>query len=288
MKQRSSRRSVASAHGMAAEPSTAYGDDQLRVIGLAEFLRTAELEASEPLPSLVHSTQSRFAMDILREGRLKTVLCNVYREKLCYLFVGRPAYKWNSESQASYWQLPITFVLRDADGAKLKRVHPFDTGAFASERVPDYILGFGKEAYDLGSSTEAAGAIIQALYGSVENYVRGLALSESELRSRHSLDVRHQEVEALARLYSDRSNTRADDRLRTIELQVTQDLSLSTGNLLGVVIPYQYARFPAIAAKLSALGCRVEEYGEYPINVPNYYGIVYERVQAIMAASSKR
>ena len=254
----------------------------LRVVRLADFLRTASprLGATPPpAPTpIVHSTPARNVFDILENGRLKPMLCSVFRERLCYFFVGRPAYKWSTNGEASRWQLPFVLVMRRPGSAGIKRMYPFDTGAFAAGRLPDYLVGFDMENYGLGTDISAARVLIDVFFGTDRAYVEGKAKSDADVRAAHALGAEHQEVEALARLYGERSNSYFDDRARTIEVQVEEDVSIAGEDLIGVVIPQAYAAHPGVAQALTDLGCQVEAYGEYPLRVEGYHGLIYEAV----------
>ena len=255
----------------------------LRVVRLREFLRSAD-GAGLQLPALIHTTSASNLYSVLEERRLRATRCSVFQEDLCYLFVGRPAYKWSTKGEASYWQLPFVLVVDGLGEAPVKRIHPFDTGAFALRHLPEYIILFEMGAYDIGKDPGLAGNLMNVFFGSVENYVDARVRSEEEIRTAYGLGARHQEIEALARLYADRSNQGPDDRARTIELQVEEDVQISPDNLLGVVVPKQYTDDAEVGAELKALGCRVETYGEYPLRAENYYGIIYEAVRRITKA----
>lgn len=89
-------------------------------------------------PPWIHSTASSNLIPILNEEKLLAVKCNVFQgEKLCYLFVGRAAYKGKDALNPEPWQLPTVFVMRFSNPPPLKRIHPFDTGAFERGRMPD-------------------------------------------------------------------------------------------------------------------------------------------------------
>ena len=259
----------------------------LRVVRLREFLRTADGTCLQ-LPALIHTTSASNLYSVLEKRRLRATRCSVFQEDLCYLFVGRPAYKWSTTGEASYWQLPFVLVVDGLGEAPVKRIHPFDTGAFASRRLPDYITLFEMAAYDIGKDPRLAGSLMDVFFGGVENYINARVRSEAEIRTAYGLGTRHQEIEALARLYADRSNQGLDDRARTIELQVEEDVRISPDNLLGVVVPKQYADDAEVGAELKALGCRVEPYGEYPLRAENYHGMIYEAVRRITKAGRAR
>lgn len=258
----------------------------IRAVKLPDFLRTAMTGTVKELP-LVHSTAGKNIYDIMEARCLRAVPCNVFRENLCYLFVGRPAYKWTSSAEASYWQAPLVFVLKDLAGAPIKRVHPFDTGAFQSNRIPDFLTMFPMAGFDIGPDPLAIDRLISAFFKDVEAYLAGMGFSEDELQSRYSLTAKHQEIQAIGRLLSFRGNEPGDDRIKTIEIQTEQDVSIAGGNLLGVVVPRPYLLEPELKAELEALGGQIEDYGMFPLRVENYYSEIYSAVRRITKAKHK-
>jgi hypothetical protein len=95
------------------------------------------------------------------------------------------------------------------------------------------------------------------------------------------IGVRHARIEALIRLFSERSLEEIDDRGRNIEVQVGGDLAL-TGNLLGVVLPDPYRLDPDIERRLKSFGAEAEYYPVYPLNADAHFAAVYEAVTKIM------
>ena len=260
----------------------------LRVVRLVDFLRTASSQSEPPTTPFVHSTPARNVFDILENGRLKPMPCNVFREKLCYFFVGRPAYKWSTAGDTSYWQLPFVLVMRRPGRVGIKRMYPFDTGSFAARRLPDYLVGFDMDRYGLGTDISAVGALIDVFFGTDSAYIKGRARSDEDIRVAHSLGAEHQEIEALARLYGERSNSYFDDRARTIEVQVEEDVAITGEDLLGIVIPHVYLTSPGVAQALEDLGCHVEVYDEYPLRVEGYYALIYDAVVKVLHRSGIR
>jgi hypothetical protein len=84
----------------------------VRPIRLREFLANVNVPVAK-VPPLVHSTSSHLLFDIIQSGKLLALPCNVFAgDKLCYCFVGRPAYKAAPVDAPSEWQLPMAFVMR--------------------------------------------------------------------------------------------------------------------------------------------------------------------------------
>ena len=177
--------------------------------------------------------------------------------------------------------LPVVFVLKRLDGLPIKRIYPLDTGAFASGRLPDYLTAFDLDSFALSTDPAEIARVISAFYETTERYMRGESRSIDSVKTQMQIDVRHARIEALIRLYSERSLEEIDDRGRNIEIQVGGNVPLAD-NLLGVVMPDQY-RIPEIDQHFKSLGAMVEYYGLYPLNADAHFGQVYEAVAKILS-----
>lgn len=249
-----------------------------RPLTLSQFLQNVNLPSALSLP-WVHSTAAANLMDIVAEKKLLAIPCNVFRgENLCYLFVGRPAYKLPGVDNPSEWQLPVAFVVRFQQPPPIKRIFPFDSGAFHSQRLPSYITMFKIQGYDLSSNPDLVGRLVSFYFKTPERYFLRRPAGEEEIKEQHNLDMRHAEVMALSRLFLENSSSDCDDRAAAIEVQVAQDLELKPENLLGVVMPAEYARVPELLAAIRAITPVVETYDLLPLGSLSHYASLYQGV----------
>ncbi len=151
------------------------------------------------------------------------------------------------------------------DNLPIKRIHPLDTGAFASGRLPDYMSAFELDSFALGNDPADIARVIAAFYDTAERYMKGDSRSLDSIKSQIKIGVRHARIEALVRLYAERSLAGLDDRARNIEVQISGDIPLKE-NLLGVVLPDPYRYEFGIEQHFDAMGADVEYYGIYPLN----------------------
>jgi hypothetical protein len=252
----------------------------LRHVTIPEFLRAAQAGAVDAPPP-VHSTIAANLFSILEAGRIRAAPCDVFRgERLCYLFIGRPSYKKSGTGEAPHWMLPVVFVLNNLKNLPIKRIHPLDTGAFASRRLPDYVTAFDLEGFELGSDPTEIRRTIAAFYETAERYINGESRSLESIKTQMQIGVRHARVEALVRLYSERTLPEIDDRGRNIEVQVSDDIPLKD-NLFGVVMPDPYQYDLELVRCLKDLGVKTEYYGIYPLNADAHFGTMYEAVSRI-------
>lgn len=257
----------------------------VKALTLAEFLSASNLPDLLNLP-WVHSTASQNIFDILDSQKILATPCNVFKgEELCYLFVGRPAYKTPSVPNPSSWQLPLAFVVRFRTQPKLKHIHPFDSGAFFHKRLPSYITNFKLDRFELSSNPALMGRLVSLMFKTPSRYMSREPVGEYEFKNDNSLDMRHQEILALAKLYRDNSSSEFDDRAAAIEIAVEEDIELSSDNILGVVIPGEYARVPKLVKELKTFAPIVEQYDLQPLSTASHFGNLYECVARIYKKS---
>lgn len=208
--------------------------------------------------------------------------CSVFKkEKLCYLFVGRAAYKGRDAMNPEAWQLPTVFVMRFITPPPLQRIYPFDTGAFHKGRMPDYLTLFSMEDFNLGTDPDQIGRMISFYFDTPRRYVDRKALDQEKLKTEHVLDMRHARVLAVSKLYKEGSTKNYDDRAAAIELQIAEDIPLRKDNLLGVVVPEEYLRTPGIRDSLLQLTSIIETYRLLPLNIREHYGQIYDCVEQV-------
>ncbi|MCK1418127.1 MULTISPECIES: hypothetical protein [unclassified Bradyrhizobium] len=250
-------------------------------VKLREFLKNSNLAVPKS-PPWIHSTASSNLIPILNEEKLLAVKCNVFQgEKLCYLFVGRAAYKGKDALNPEPWQLPTVFVMRFSNPPPLKRIHPFDTGAFERGRMPDYLTTFKLEDFNVGTDQDQIGRLISLYFETPRRYVDRDANDQKKLKEEHLLNMSHSRVLAVSKLYKEGSTKDCDDRAAVIELQVEADIPLKKENLLGVVVPEEFQRTPGVTEALKELTNVIETYRLLPLNVSQHCGLIYECVEQV-------
>jgi hypothetical protein len=248
---------------------------------LSEFLGAKNLPSALSLP-WVHSTSATNLFKIIEDEKLLALNCNVFKgEKLCYLFMGRPAYKLTPNENPSDWQLPVVFVVRFSKPPPLKRVFPFDSGAFKNRLLPGYISAFGIDGFNLAGDPNLVGRLVSFYFKTPSRYVARKAVGDDELKEDHNLDMRHAQILALGRLYREGSTSNLDDRAAAIEVQLADDVKLAADNLLGVVVPSEYLRTPGVKQSLKQLTKYVESYDHFPLGMNEHYGLIYNCVNQI-------
>jgi hypothetical protein len=113
-------------------------------------------------------------------------------------------------------------------------------------------------------------------------------ISYDDLKDKHSMNMRHQEILALAKLYGHGPTPDFDDRAAAIEVQIEEDVTLALDNLIGIVIPDQYLHDPDLKRAFKSMTQHVETYRHFPLDQNQHYSVVYEAVERIYKRSGVR
>jgi hypothetical protein len=200
------------------------------------------VEANPPAEGLlpyVHITRAYSFDEMLEGDALEPQYCDIFKEKLIYLFYGRPAYRAKEGNNARLeFEWPIVLVFDPYKIEEIKRVFPFDTGAFKASLY--------REFFDKNS--KLTDFEVEPTSGSLQKIVGAFYLDHSEYYSgfsRKNVDIPHREFEAqgvheLSRLPGVQGQQRKgeirDERSAAIEIQVARPISFLDA-LLAVVLP---------------------------------------------------
>lgn len=245
----------------------------------AEFLLRNSVEKSDRLP-FVHTTQAFKLRSIMEKGVIEAQACDVFRdEKLNYLFVGRPAYKYQMDcSSDEFWLFPTVFIF-DIPDIRAKRIFPFDSGGFSKGSMPGFIdcmdLGF----FDAASVSDAPERIMGAFFGNALNYINFHGLSTERFSEKIELSPLDAEMHALHKLAMDSKKPAFDDRQFTIEVQTEDSIDLKGKNLLAVVLPANYLDDERVTEFFQKKGVQLLSYDLAPIEPKMHFYAVYDRVK---------
>lgn len=243
----------------------------------ADFLTRNSVRPSGSLP-LVHTTKSYHVREIVASGKLVATTCDVFTtDKLNYFFAGRPAYKYAaSDGDSPHWELPCCFIFDFKAIGPIKRVFPFDSGAFSKGLYPSYITMMNRDDFDVSSVPDATERIIGAFFGSPSDYMKLNARSVGSFNSDFDVDVLDAEVSAVHRLSNEKSANSFDDRRLTVEVQTDADVELSVTRPLAVIAPNEYFDNKAVLKVVeSDWGAQPLGYDITPLNVRQYYSQIY-------------
>ncbi len=201
----------------------------------------ASFRGEPPFLPLVHTTTAYKFADIYPSDELRPTSCPVFNEPLLYFFYGRPAYRARDTANSDIeFNWPIIFVISHEALPSIKRVFPFDTGAFD---IGIYKEFFHKDSliqdFQLPGRIESACAVVRAFYGNNREYFRGQSTKNVEIPLMEFEASGIQQLSRLAGVQIDPSTKRRDERSSAIELQTSDPISL-LNNISAIILPQQY------------------------------------------------
>lgn len=250
----------------------------------SRFLERNSITPGKTLP-LIHSTESYLLKKSLKEGVLKTSSCDVFNnEELLYFFVGRPAYKKEAKMEGEYWELPSCIIF-EFDVSSAVRAYPFDSGAFAAKRYPNYINMMDRKDFEISPTWTNIERAIGAFFNTNKDYYRLNPIGEERFKSLHDTDATEEEILALHRLIKDRSK-KFDDRRFSIEMQFSESFEFTRKKPLFCVFPEIYVDSPIFMDWINVNNIILETYPYYPLRKDYFYSAIYEKVEKFYRESN--
>jgi len=144
--------------------------------GNGRFNRLLEgVAPTEPRLPLVHTTDAFQFLGMMEGGSITPQDCPVFEgEALTYYFYGRPAFRPNAHEEATGLEhyFPVCLIFKPSTAVAIRRVFPFDSGAFHGGHYAAYVhrhMKLGDFALEIDPSTPAK--IVTRFYGSNEAYL---------------------------------------------------------------------------------------------------------------------
>ncbi|WP_171060934.1 hypothetical protein [Poseidonocella sp. HB161398] len=157
---------------------------------------------------------------------------------MLYLFYGKPSYKVSGNTQKN-WLMPICFLIQANELNSIKRIFPFDSGAFSAGRHPAYLSTFDIGEFEVSGLNDPS-KIVGAFFKTIKDYFKLAPKDEGQFRTEHSLTVMDHEILALRDLAGDSSLNGIDDRRFCVEIQTEAKIDLTPRSVLAVILPYDY------------------------------------------------
>jgi hypothetical protein len=181
-----------------------------------------------------HTCDGFDARTFVENGAIEsTEDCEVFKEKIAYLFYGRPAFKYKADDEAStnLGLYPVAFLLNLEKIPKLKRIFPFDTGAMHYKKYKSFI--HKKSAildFELEPTTNRINDVVLHFFGDNKSY---LDYKPQVISPRPAFF----ETKSYSEMLRSFSSAPADERRATIEIQVEKSISFGAGAIGGVIMP---------------------------------------------------
>ena len=228
---------------------------------------------------LTHITKGVSAEDIVRASSIRPEgVCAVFNEPLSYFFYGRPAYRISDEGALKVEAAcPYCFIFDSALINNAKRIHAFDTGAFA-KRMYKHVMTdeMRLEDFSLELDSTRPNRIIASVFATKRAYFDGDTTQVVEPDKAAEPWEFH--ARAYLQLLASRGRNEPDDRICSIEVLFGAPVPL-TGNLKAVVVPHTLwgtgRRAPWLMS-LSNANVEILPYSFIPGRHPEHYHALLE------------
>jgi hypothetical protein len=234
------------------------------------------MAAHTPLP-FFHCCDARFLQSILDTRELRPRFCKVYEEDLLYLFYGKPAYKSGETSNSRLtFMMPICFIVNHDAVTSVKRVLPFDSGAFPMYR--EHLHGsMTKEEFELTPLKDSLYKMVDYFYEDSNAYFNGKAKQELDY------DPIHSQIEGYHSIITADHKTAIDDRKASLEVQLHSSISICNSNIEAIILPKCLAESPSVKPILfSELNIPIIPITNYGVVSKDYYVHVMEKAKQFL------
>lgn len=236
--------------------------------GKSRLRRLVRLQQpTTPNLPFVHSTDAYVLAEIVAEKAISPQPCPVFQgEKLIYLFYGRPAFRPNMTEEATTLShyFPVVLIFKPQWMADIKRIFPFDSGAFANDFYGHFIhKKMSLTDFGLEPDGGTPGKVISLFYGSNAAYLNATPQPVGEL------DPTEFEAHAYAALAGAKGANAVDSRGSGIEVQIDKSVELSDA-VAAIVLPGQFAT-SQLGDAIKALDVEMLTYRVTSRSRPNEY-----------------
>lgn len=235
-------------------------------------------EAFELLP-LFHTCDGLDARNHILNSSINTSdTCEVFKENITYLFYGRPAFKYDTKNSLSrdISLYPTAFVMNAENIGGIKRIYPFDSGAMHHKRYEDY---FNRKMtvldFELEPITSRISDVVLHFFGSNENY---LNFKTNDINNEETDFEAHSFLEMVRSL----SNSKADERRATIELQAHEVVKLGPNSLKAIIVPTALRDTKLIKNFAESNEVIIESYDVAVWNPAQCFGLIQSSAHKLM------
>jgi hypothetical protein len=243
---------------------------------LVKVAKNVGINHPPELMDLVHVTNAGRGRRIVFGEKIEARRCKVFDRDLVYLFMGRPAFRFQDgdEKTDQISRFPVVFVVSPEKLGEPHHIYPLDTGAAVKgiyENAVDREVFL--EDYELDPEINAALRHVAWAFGSKQAYFRGqlkVGLADSlphwESAARSWISIASSPCEGA---------DKPDDRASAVEVAYSRHIELRE-NLRLIVVPQQLLEDPRgndeeLIVKLKELSPNLRLYDWRPNETPDSY-----------------
>jgi hypothetical protein len=199
---------------------------------------------ASPLLPLLHTTDGYSFRSIIEKEKLEPRPCTVFREEeILYLFYGKPSFRPHSKEQPNAMPAfyPVSFIIRPGAIENVKRIFPFDSGAFENGLFDRFLYrrqcrgsnhqGMCLDDFEVTASLDSARKIVDTFFQTNQKYYDGQATSVPDVNDLNF------ELESYRQLIHHNAKDYFDERCKSIEIQMVDSIKLNASTVDAVILP---------------------------------------------------
>jgi hypothetical protein len=250
-------------------------------IGLSRFAKG--VSAISPTLELLfgnHICDLFRARSALEQQSLRAFPCKKFNgEELLYLFYGKPSFRPDSTREGKRFGAfyPVCFVVKLNASIQLRRVFPFDSGAFPERYADFFHKDMSLDDFLMPADYESARRIVTGFFGTNSHYFDSKPLSPF----RAAKTIETSTYYELVRAFGAGQRLQGDDRLVAIELQASGNIALDSTRISKIILPDKALEFEDIRAGLDRCGVAFEHYHTGGLAAHECHAFINEQVRKI-------
>lgn len=197
-----------------------------------------DVTAEQGALPLIHTTDVAYFNFIRARGKIEPQKRPDYNdEHLIFLFYGRPSFRVNANRATVDTKAfaPICLITNHTLVENSWRIMPFDSGALKhGDLTPPIHPSMTDTSFELLADPQSPMKLIKLFFGSERSYFDGRPLPNVDFDRLENLPA-----DAYDRLIRNQSNTRLDDRVSAIEIQINQPIKLFN-NIRAIILPHEF------------------------------------------------
>jgi len=228
---------------------------------------------------LAHTCDGYSFDGILQDNKILAKQCNNFNgEKLIYMFYGRPAYRTHKTLKATKNPafFPVCLIFSGDSIKKIKRIVPFDSGAFCINLLKEYVYpDMSIDKFVLDPSIDMAQKVVGNFFETNKNYY--------DCKPRKVL-LPNLEFEAVCyqNIITAEENAEFDDRVSTIEVQVGKNLNLSSSLIEFIILPVTFLEEEKVRNAIKKWNAKFDTYFTHRGSIAEYMGIFMEKTRTYL------
>jgi hypothetical protein len=241
----------------------------------------ASLARPSKLLGLTHVTTGYIFREVLDVGKIAPIdRCQILKEPVIYAFYGRSAFRRAEDNVPTDlpFLFPVVCILDPAATPAPKYVFGFDTGAFVTGFMDDYLDPYMPLFdFQLEPNIDAAARLVEHFFGGANQFLDNTPRTDVNVPASNFEGVSYQKMIAAG----GRGANKLDDRVSTPEVIFANEIDIAKA-VKAVILPNVLSDDHEFGGRIATLGVKNDGYEWNGVTRPSeYHMLIRRRVRAL-------